>query len=91
VEELLSDREKKSTCDGGDAGDHELIYKSGHRQIWREVKMEGSERRFYECLTFCPEGRPLEFKVHSSGQLKRIIRRVRRSGGQVRKLTHQDD
>lgn len=65
---------------------YEILYPSGHRQIWREAEMDGAEARFYECVTWTPEGDPVELRILSGRQLQRTMRRVLRSGGQVRVL-----
>jgi hypothetical protein len=62
----------------------ELHYPSGHRQIWREYEMATPGLSLYECVTFSPDGDPLEHRILSAEQLERTMKRVQRSGGQVR-------
>ncbi len=65
---------------------YEILYPSGHRQIWREAEIESTGVRFYECVTWTPEGDPVELRILSGKQLQRTMRRVLRCGGQVRIL-----
>jgi len=65
---------------------YELLYPSGHRQIWRPLPEEGGSRRFFQCVTYCPDGRPVEFRVASVEQWKRTRKRVLRSGGAVKEV-----
>jgi hypothetical protein len=63
---------------------YELHYPSGHRQIWRAIEMATPGLCLYECVTFSPEGDPLEHRILSAEQLERTMKRVQRSGGEVR-------
>jgi len=62
----------------------EMFYPSGHRQLWRQVKIETPPIDLYECVTYGPDGCALEFRILSSGQLRRTLKRVRGLGGSVR-------
>lgn len=66
---------------------YEMLYVSGHRQIWRQAEIEtASGTPLYECATFSPQGDPLELRILNVRQLQRTMDRVIRSGGQVRTL-----
>ncbi len=60
-----------------------LLYPSGHRQLWYEIKLDSPSTFLYECETFSPEGDSLEFRILSRSQLQRTINRLRRRGGKV--------
>lgn len=62
----------------------EMIYPSGHRQIWRRIHLTTPPTDFYECETFCPDGHSVELRILSSKQLERTSKRVRGLGGTVR-------
>lgn len=70
---------------------YEVRYPSGHRQVWREAEIETDAARLYECVTWTPEGDPVELRILSGRQLARTVRRVLRAGGQVRALTGQGE
>ena len=65
---------------------YEVLYPSGHRQVWREADIATAGNRLYECVTWTPEGDPVELRILSGRQLARTMRRVLRSGGRVRQM-----
>lgn len=66
---------------------YELLYPSGHRQIWTGIETEIPDASFYYCQTFSPDGDRLEFRILSGKQLERTMKRVQRLGGEVRELS----
>ena len=62
----------------------ELIHPSGHRQVCKPLTTGGRGEPIYSSETFTPEGDYVETKYFTSTQLGRMIRMVRRSGGEVR-------
>ncbi len=60
---------------------YELIYPSGHRQVWTHIESAGGEELFFHCITLSPDGDPLESKILSAGQLRRTAKRVLKMGG----------
>jgi len=60
---------------------YELIYPSGHRQVWTPIESASGEGLFYHCITLSPDGDPLEYRILSAKQLQRTARRVLKMGG----------
>lgn len=60
---------------------YELIYPSGHRQVWTNIEIDGGEKRFFHCITLSPAGDPLECRILNAEQLQRTARRVLKMGG----------
>jgi hypothetical protein len=67
----------------------ELVYPSGHRQIWSTIDTESADAMFYSCRTFSPAGDRLELRILSGKQLQRTMKRVQRMGGTVRNITER--
>ena len=65
---------------------YELIFPSGHRQVWKSVEIRDSSEYLYECKTFSPEGDLVDFRISASDQFERTQKRVVRLGGKVREL-----
>lgn len=60
---------------------YELIYPSGHRQVWTHIETASGEQPFFHCITLSPDGDPLECRILSAEQLRRTARRVLKMGG----------
>lgn len=66
---------------------YELIYPSGHRQVWTPIEIGDGEELFFHCITLSPDGDPLESRILSATQLRRTARRVEKMGGACNQST----
>jgi len=70
---------------------YELIYPSGHRQVWTNIETAGGDGLFFNCVTISPDGDPLECRILTAGQLDRTTRRVLRMGGSCHEVAEAPD
>ena len=62
----------------------EIIYPSGHRQLWRSHYLPFNDTDIYECVTLSPDGDNLELRILSSKQFQRTLKRAQRMGAKIR-------